>query len=144
MDILTFLSQGGRIVRERKGRRTITIAYTRTEDGIRYGATVHKRENTRDQWNRKSNNQIAIDRFNSDPVNVEDIDGMAFYRNDLLPGYAAIFREADGDLNFCCYIMPGGPSGPDDLREMHDWFLRDHPVAADFVADDRDHFRAEL
>lgn len=68
-------------------------------------------------------------------ANVEDIDGMAFYRNDLLPGYAAIFREADGDLNFCCYIMPGGPSGPDDLREMHDWFLRDHPVAADFVAE---------
>ena len=37
-------------------------------------------------------------------------DGVCYYTNFLVPGYAAIFKEADDDLVFCCYIIPGGRS----------------------------------
>ncbi|MHB8418596.1 MAG: NAD(P)/FAD-dependent oxidoreductase [Myxococcales bacterium] len=56
-----------------------------------------------------------------------DADGVAFYVADLLPGYAALFREADGDLNFCTYIIPGGRAKIEDLREHHERLLREHP-----------------
>src|SRR5262249_40149889 len=32
-----------------------------------------------------------------------DADGVCFYTSDLIPGYAALFKEADGDLNYCVY-----------------------------------------
>lgn len=56
-----------------------------------------------------------------------DADGVAFYVEGLLPGYAALFREADGDLNFCTYIIPGGRARIEDLREHHERLLREHP-----------------
>ncbi len=59
-----------------------------------------------------------------------DADGVCFYRLDMVPGYAALFREADGDVSFCCYIIPGGAKGIDDLRELHDRFLREPHIAA--------------
>ncbi len=56
-----------------------------------------------------------------------DADGVAFYVTDLLPGYAALFREADGDLNFCTYLIPGGRAKLEKLREYHDRLLAEHP-----------------
>jgi len=38
---------------------------------------------------------------------------------DLLPGYAAIFRHPNDELNFCTYIIPGGKAVPSDLKAMH-------------------------
>ena len=46
-------------------------------------------------------------------------DGVCYYTNFLVPGYAAIFKEADDDLVFCCYIIPGGRSKTTDLQHMH-------------------------
>ncbi len=46
-------------------------------------------------------------------------DGVCYYTNFLVPGYAAIFKEADDDLVFCCYIIPGGRSKTSDLQHMH-------------------------
>ena len=48
-----------------------------------------------------------------------DVDGVCFYTSDLVPGYAALFRHADGDVNYCCYIISGGKCTIDDLHDMH-------------------------
>jgi geranylgeranyl reductase family protein len=48
-----------------------------------------------------------------------DADGVVVYRLDLAPGYCALFREAQGDLNFCTYIIPGGRAQTSDLWELH-------------------------
>ncbi len=56
-----------------------------------------------------------------------DADGVCFYFGEMVPGYSALFREADGDVNFCCYIIPGGRCGLHDLKRMHEAFLNEHP-----------------
>jgi len=52
-----------------------------------------------------------------------DMDGLVFYPPTLLPGYCALLREAGDEINFCCYIMPGGQCTPTDLRTMHNTLL---------------------
>ena len=54
-------------------------------------------------------------------------DGVVFYPRALLPGYCALFREADGELNFCCYVIPGGPTRLTDLRARHEDIVRRDP-----------------
>jgi geranylgeranyl reductase family protein len=60
-----------------------------------------------------------------------DCDGIVYYPDFLLPGYAALFREADDDLVFCTYIIPGGRAKPEDLKELHHRILTEYePVAS--------------
>jgi len=47
-----------------------------------------------------------------------------------LPGYCAIFREARGELNFCTYIIPGGPVKNEDLSEAHDKIMKHDPYVS--------------
>jgi geranylgeranyl reductase family protein len=54
-------------------------------------------------------------------------DGVMYYPREILPGYCALFREAGGDLNFACYILPGGRSTVQDLKPMHHRLLREDP-----------------
>jgi hypothetical protein len=54
-------------------------------------------------------------------------DGLVFYPRFLLPGYCAVVREADGELNFCCYVIPGGSTAPTDLRAVHEWLVSSDP-----------------
>jgi len=54
-------------------------------------------------------------------------DGVCYYPSKLVPGYCALFREADGDLVYCCYIIPGGECDRGDLVEMHHSLLKDDP-----------------
>jgi len=54
-------------------------------------------------------------------------DGLVFYPRFLLPGYCGVVREADGDLNFCCYVIPGGTTALTDLRAVHDWLVSSDP-----------------
>jgi flavin-dependent dehydrogenase len=56
-----------------------------------------------------------------------DADGVVVYRLDLAPGYCALFREAQGDLNFCTYIIPGGRAEPSDLWSLHHRILAEDP-----------------
>lgn len=56
-----------------------------------------------------------------------DLDGICFYRRQLLPGYSSLFRQAHNGLGFCCYILPGGASHPRKLRSLHESLLRDDP-----------------
>ena len=38
-----------------------------------------------------------------------------------------MFRQADGDLGLCCYIIPGGRSKIGDLKRMHHSFIKEDP-----------------
>jgi geranylgeranyl reductase family protein len=57
-----------------------------------------------------------------------DADGVLFYPPEIVPGYCALFREAQGELNFACYIIPGGRCVPADLQRAHHKFLNYGPV----------------
>ena len=48
-----------------------------------------------------------------------DADGVLYYPRELLPGYCALFREAQGLLSYCCYIIPGGDCRMSDVKRMH-------------------------
>ncbi|MBN2493958.1 MAG: NAD(P)/FAD-dependent oxidoreductase [Deltaproteobacteria bacterium] len=54
-------------------------------------------------------------------------DGMVYYPRELLPGYVGIQREADGDVNYCVFIVPGGRYASRDLRRVHHRLLESNP-----------------
>ncbi len=54
-------------------------------------------------------------------------DGVCYYPSKLVPGYCALFKEADGDLVYCCYIIPGGECDKGDLVKMHHSLIKDDP-----------------
>jgi hypothetical protein len=71
MNTQEHLENGGRIVRQRKGRRVITIAYRENDDGtIDYGATIFQKQTPNEQWTKDGQRQIAIDRLTKNPVTV--------------------------------------------------------------------------
>ena len=57
-----------------------------------------------------------------------DTDGVCYMERDLLPGYAAIFRHPDDELNYCAYIIPGGKAVPSDLSAVHHGLLENSPI----------------
>jgi geranylgeranyl reductase family protein len=54
-------------------------------------------------------------------------DGVCFYRPSTVPGYLSMFRQADGSLGLCCYIMPGGKNSIGDLKELHHMLIKEDP-----------------
>jgi menaquinone-9 beta-reductase len=57
-----------------------------------------------------------------------ETDGICYMERDLLPGYAAIFRHPNDELNFCTYIIPGGKAVPNDLKALHQGLLDNNPI----------------
>ena len=57
-----------------------------------------------------------------------ETDGICYMERDLLPGYAAIFRHPNDELNFCTYIIPGGKAVPSDLKALHHGLLDQNPI----------------
>ncbi len=58
-------------------------------------------------------------------------DGVVFYPKKLLPGYCALFREANDDLVFCCYITPGGKHSINELKTVHYSVLETDPFVSE-------------
>ncbi|NHJ38867.1 MAG: NAD(P)/FAD-dependent oxidoreductase [Asgard group archaeon] len=56
-----------------------------------------------------------------------DKDGVCYYPSILVPGYCALFKEADGDVVYCCYIIPGGKSKVGDLVNLHHTLIKEDP-----------------
>jgi len=55
-------------------------------------------------------------------------DGVVFYNKGLLPGYAALFKHPNDELNYCCYIIPGNPKVTnDDLAKWHEYLMKEDP-----------------
>ena len=50
-------------------------------------------------------------------------DGVCYYPPKLVPGYCSLFKQANGDIGYCCYIIPGGSATTKDLREYHHEFI---------------------
>lgn len=54
-------------------------------------------------------------------------DGVVFFPKHLLPGYAAIMKHPENELNFCTYIIPGGKARNEDLHDIHYGLIKDDP-----------------
>jgi len=54
-------------------------------------------------------------------------DGVCYYPPKLVPGYCSLFKLADGDIGYCCYIIPGGECDSGDLYELHHQFIKENP-----------------
>ena len=66
-------------------------------------------------------------------------DGVVFYDRDMLPGYAALFRHPNDELNYCAYLIPGNPKVTnDDLKKWHFKLLRENPFMRQALGDDFD------
>eukprot|EP00871_Galdieria_phlegrea_P001694 jgi/Galph1/2525/GphlegSOOS_G1201.1 len=58
-------------------------------------------------------------------------DGLVFYPKHLLPGYCAVFRHPNDELNFCTYIIPGNPNVTnDDLSRLHHEIMEKDPFVS--------------
>ncbi|KAL5489663.1 hypothetical protein EMCRGX_G018781 [Ephydatia muelleri] len=56
-------------------------------------------------------------------------DGVMFYPKGILPGYGVLFRHANDELGYCCYLVPGNPKVTNDtLTYWHEHLLKDDPV----------------
>ncbi len=50
------------------------------------------------------------------------------YLGRLLPGYAALFKHPNDELNYCCYLIPGNPLVTnDDLAYWHEYLIKEDP-----------------
>lgn len=60
----------------------------------------------------------------------------AFYLDpELLPGYAALFRLPGDELNYCCYLLPGGTARAVDLARLHGTLPARNPAFAQHLGD---------
>nr|KAG5713130.1 hypothetical protein BaRGS_007657 [Batillaria attramentaria] len=65
-----------------------------------------------------------------------DADGVVFYNKELLPGYCALFRHPNDELNFCCYIIPGNPRvKSEELADWHKFILEKDPSIVKALGD---------
>ncbi len=60
-------------------------------------------------------------------------DGIVVYPRKLLPGYCSVMKHAGGEVGFCTYIIPGGKTGPNDLKAMHDEIRSTHPFVSKVI-----------
>lgn len=63
-------------------------------------------------------------------------DGVVFYNKHMLPGYSALFRHPNDELNFCCYIIPGNPAvKQEELAYWHNFILTKDPSVVKALGD---------
>ncbi|XP_076434737.1 conditioned medium factor receptor 1-like [Babylonia areolata] len=63
-------------------------------------------------------------------------DGLVVYNRNLLPGYSALFRHPNDELNFCCYIIPGNPKVKgEELAYWHKFILEKDPSLVKALGD---------
>jgi hypothetical protein len=70
MDSQKHILDGGRFVRQKQGKRVITIAYYEDNGVVHYGASVFRKTSTADQWSKESQREYALERLEKCPVTV--------------------------------------------------------------------------
>lgn len=66
------LQSGGRFIYRPKGRRMVTVAYRRNDDGtLSYGAVIFKKDSPSEQYSKSVLRQQALERLSTAPVTVE-------------------------------------------------------------------------
>ena len=53
--------------------------------------------------------------------------GVLFYPTYVLPGYVALFRHYDDDIDLGCYAIPGGAVSADQLIDLYENQIRNDP-----------------
>lgn len=65
-----------------------------------------------------------------------DFDGVCFYQRESLPGYSAIFKHPNDELNYCYYLIPTDNKGncgnvrESDLARLHNDAIKKDPFIA--------------
>jgi len=64
-------------------------------------------------------------------------DGVVFYNKELLPGYAALFKHPNDEVNFCTYLIPGNPKVKnEDCASWHEFLETKDPVVKAMLGPD--------
>jgi len=64
-------------------------------------------------------------------------DGVVFYNKELLPGYAALFKHPNDEVNFCTYLIPGNPNVKnEDCAKWHEFLENKDPVVKAMLGPD--------
>ena len=62
-----------------------------------------------------------------------EYDGLTIFPPKLVPGYCAFMKEADGDVIFCCYVIPFGEAKTENLYNLHHEFIKKDPLISKFI-----------
>ena len=54
-------------------------------------------------------------------------DGVLFYPPYILPGYVALFRHYNDDIDIGSYVIPGGAASGQDLKELYENEIQKDP-----------------
>lgn len=71
-----------------------------------------------------------------------NFDGVCFYQKESLPGYSAIFKHPNEELNFCYYLIPCGKEGycgdvkESDLPRLHNNAIKNDPFISKALGPD--------
>jgi flavin-dependent dehydrogenase len=57
-------------------------------------------------------------------------DGVLFYPSYILPGYVALFRHYNDDIDLGSYVIPGGAARGKDLKHLYEQRIRRDPLIA--------------
>lgn len=64
-------------------------------------------------------------------------DGVVFYNKEMLPGYAALFKHPNDQVNFCTYLIPGNPNVKnEDCAKWHEFLEHKDPVVKGYLGPD--------
>jgi geranylgeranyl reductase family protein len=62
-------------------------------------------------------------------------DGVLLYPPYALPGYVALFRHSNGDIDLGCYLLPGGRVPPTELKSLLQTQVINDPYVREVLGD---------
>lgn len=62
-------------------------------------------------------------------------DGVLLYPPYALPGYVALFRHSNGDIDLGCYLLPGGRVPPTELKSLLQTEVAKDPYVREVLGD---------
>ena len=62
-------------------------------------------------------------------------DGVLLYPPYALPGYVALFRHSNGDIDLGCYVLPGGRVPPTQLKSLLETEVTKDPYVREVLGD---------
>lgn len=62
-------------------------------------------------------------------------DGVLLYPPYALPGYVALFRHSNGDIDLGCYLLPGGRVPPTQLKSLLQTEVANDPYVREVLGD---------
>jgi flavin-dependent dehydrogenase len=66
-------------------------------------------------------------------------DGVLFYPSYILPGYVALFRHYNDDIDLGSYVIPGGAARGKDLQQIYEERVRRDPLVSRVLGPDAEY-----